>query len=438
MSISTANTIKLLQISKCLSLFKPLWQVQAFECQSLPWEQAFPRLADRVWQIDDAEIDALDLDQHTLVDCLLPSVVEDLKSASASNSSSSSTIEPAELRSLLCDKFSASSGNNDSDSESVLTSALASELTLALTETELSHFSAHIKGRKWQQITQFAENVPFDGLPIVEWCAGKGHLGRYLAKTHHTDVTSLEWQQSLCEQGQAFAERWQLPQQFCCTDVFKLDENPLKAQQHAVALHACGDLHVRLLNLAAKAATQSISFSPCCYHLIEAKQYQPLSDAAKQASFTLSRHDLQLPLQQSVIANQKQLALRHQEICWRLGFDSLQRDATGNSSYLPIPSIKRSQLSGGFTDFCHWAAAQKQVDISAINDIEKYLQIGRDRQRLTRRIDLVAHLYRQILEHWLILDRVCYLEQHHYQVEVFEFCSNSITPRNSLIQAKKR
>ncbi|WP_299574773.1 methyltransferase [uncultured Shewanella sp.] len=423
MSISTANTTKLLQISKWLTLLKPLWQVQAFECQSLPWEQAFPRLADKVWQIDDADIDALDVEQQTLVEFLLPSVVEDLNSASGSNSSSSLTIEFTELRSLLCNEFIASIGN---DSKS------------ALTETELSHFSAHIKGRKWQQITQFAYHVPLDGLPIVEWCAGKGHLGRYLAKTLHTNVTSLEWQQSLCEQGQNFAKRWQLPQQFCCTDVFKLDENPLKTEQHAVALHACGDLHVRLLNLATEAATQSISFSPCCYHLIEAKQYQPLSDAAKQANFSLSRHDLQLPLQQSVIANQKQLALRHQEICWRLGFDSLQRDATGNSNYLPIPSIKRSQLSGGFVDFCHWAASQKQVDISTINDIEAYFQIGRDRQRLTRRIDLVAHLFRQVLEHWLILDRVCYLEQHHYQVEVFEFCSNSITPRNSLIQAKKR
>ncbi|MCL1065335.1 SAM-dependent methyltransferase [Shewanella olleyana] len=417
--MNTPNTQKLSQISACLMSLQPLWQVQAFECQSLPWEQKFPTLAKQVWQIDDADIDALDIDQQKLVSFLLPSLLEDL----AANADSGIKVD--DLVAMLMD------GGHARHQTSI-------DSQLTLSETELGHFSAHIKGRKWQQITQFADNVPMDGLPILEWCAGKGHLGRYLAKTHDTNVTSLEWQQSLCEQGQDFANRWQLQQQFHCTDVFKLTDNPLKAKQHAVALHACGDLHVKLIDLATQSDTQSISFSPCCYHLIEAKQYQPLSDIAKQAGFRLSRHDLQLPLQQSVIANEKQLSLRHQEICWRLAFDSLQRDATGSNGYLPIPSIKRSQLSAGFTEFCHWAAGQKQVDITAIEDMEKYLHIGLQRQRLTRRIDLVAHLFRRILEHWLILDRVCFLEQHNYQVEVFEFCSNSITPRNSLIQAQKR
>ncbi|WP_153914827.1 methyltransferase [Shewanella sp. TC10] len=404
---------------------RPLWQVQAFECQSLPWEQLFPTLAKSVWQIDDADIDALDIDQQKLVSFLLPSLLEDI-ATKADNA-----IKPDELAAMLMNDGQACHQPSIGHQPSI-------DSLLRLSEKELSHFSAHIKGRKWQQITQFADHVPMDSLPILEWCAGKGHLGRYLAKTHDTNVTSLEWQQSLCDQGQDFANRWQLQQQFRCTDVFKLTDNPLKAKQHAVALHACGDLHVKLIDLAAQSETQSISFSPCCYHLIEAKQYQPLSNVAKQAGFRLSRHDLQLPLQQSVIANQKQLSLRHQEICWRLAFDSLQRDATGSNCYLPIPSIKRSQLSASFTEFCHWAAAQKQVDITAIKDIEKYLHIGFHRQRLTRRIDLVAHLFRRILEHWLILDRVCFLEQHNYQVEVFEFCSNSITPRNSLIQAQKR
>ena len=421
--MSSVNTLKLSRISECLSSLKALWQVQAFECQALPWEKAFPSLAKTVWAIDDADIESLDLEQQELVAFLLPSVIDDL------TENGHFSVDKSALAKLLNERFSSDTV------EGIETSSSANS---TLTESELGHFSAHIKGRKWQQITQFADNVPLDGLPILEWCAGKGHLGRYLAKTRQVNVTSLEWQQSLCDQGQEFANRWQLQQQFKCTDVFKLSQSPLKPMQHAVALHACGDLHVRLLKLATESSTQAISFSPCCYHLIEAKHYQPLSEVAKQARFRLSRHDLQLPLQQSVIANERQLALRHQEISWRLGFDSLQRDATGSGCYLPIPSIKRSQLSASFTDFCHWAAAQKKVDISTVDDLEKYLQIGRERQRLTRRIDLVAHLFRRVLEHWLILDRICFLEQHNYQVAVVEFCANSITPRNSLIQAQKR
>jgi hypothetical protein len=146
---------------------------------------------------------------------------------------------------------------------------------------------------------------------------------------------------------------------------------------------------------------------------------------------------LQLPLQQSVIANPKQQALRHQEIAWRLGFDALQRSSRGIDAYLPLPAIKQSQLSGEFTEFCHWAAAQKAVTLDADCDFDVWLEIGKQRQRLTRRIDLAAHLFRRALELWLILDRCCFLQESGYRVTLREFCANSVTPRNALILAQK-
>ncbi|MGL6121695.1 MAG: methyltransferase, partial [Shewanella sp.] len=317
-----------------------------------------------------------------------------------------------------------------------------------------AHFSAHIKGRKWQQITAFVQHLPQLNLPVLEWCAGKGHLGRLIAKARGVEVVSLEWQAPLCDAGQAFADQWQLLQTFICADAFAigvehsstavneqvdhpLSANPLTARQQAVALHACGDLHVRLLTLAAKAGTQALAISPCCYHLIQASHYQPLSTLAQQSNVKLSRHDLQLPLQQSVIANPKQQALRHQEIAWRLGFDSLQRQCRQIDEYLPLPTLKQSQLSGSFTDFCLWAAESKAVNLAKTTDIEAWLDVGRQRQQLTRRIDLVAHLFRRVLEQWLILDRAIFLQEQGYDVCVGEFCANSVTPRNTLILAQK-
>jgi cysteine sulfinate desulfinase/cysteine desulfurase-like protein len=69
--------------------------------------------------------------------------------------------------------------------------------------------------------------------------------------------------------------------------------------------------------------------------------------------------------------------------------------------------------------------------------LSHYLHRGIERQRLTKRIDLVAHLFRRALEHWLLLDRVCFLQEQGYQVTLTEFCANSVTPRNALIQAIK-
>ena len=411
-------------LDQLLLASRSLWQVKAFDCEALPWEAEFPTLAKLVWQISDDDIDVIDLDNARLVETLLPALQQDLAHHSQEGKEKWLLSDSLSLLSSL-----RSSIPPDSDAKKAL---------CGWDDELLGHFSAHIKGRKWQQITAFASAIAGDQTEVLEWCAGKGHLGRLIAKAQQRNVTSLEWQQTLCDNGQAFAERWQLPQRFVCSDAFSKQAGALlKPEQQAIALHACGDLHVALLQHASKANTASIAISPCCYHLINSQIYQGMSEVGKASGLRLSRHDLQLPLQQSVIANDKAKKLRLQEVAWRLGFDSLQRDVTGNNHYLPIPSIKQSQLSGDFERFCYWAAEQKSVALPPAWSAEYYLTLGLARQRLTRRIDLVAHLFRESLEKWLLLDRVCFLQEAGYQVSLTEFCAATITPRNALILAKK-
>lgn len=415
------------RLDQLLTKFTSLWQVQAFECDDLPWKEQFPELANKVWQLDDNDLDAIDADQAKLNAVLLPVLVNDAG---------------YELEEFIFDEIPQLFQKHSALQHQGLTEANPP----LLSEECESHFSAHIKGRKWQQINAFVKGINqqtqgMAQLPVLEWCAGKGHLGRLIAKSADVPVVSLEWQQTLCDAGQAFADKWHLPQHFMCADAFNLpDEMRAKTflpVQHAVALHACGDLHVELLQHVAKVGTQAVSISPCCYHLIQAKQYQPLSELAKGSGLRLSRQDLRLPLQQSVIASPAQQKLRHKEVAWRLGFDSLQRAVSGRSSYLPIPSLKQSQLSGGFADFCHWAANAKSVVLPEGVDYDYYLTKGIERQRLTRRVDLVAHLFREVLERWLLLDRVCYLHEQGYRVHLSTFCSHKITPRNALIYGER-
>ena len=429
------------KLNQLLEKSAALWQVRAFEVNALPWAQDFPQLAEAVWALADDELDGLDAEQSLLVKTLSPALNRDLRALGQDWDLSLLTAAIADI--TITDTTKVDKAQDS-----------------GLSFDDEAHFSAHIKGRKWQQITAFVQHLPQLNLPVLEWCAGKGHLGRLIAKARGAEVVSLEWQAPLCEAGQSFADKWQLSQTFICADAFAigaehraiatvetpvehpsaanpLTTHPLTAQQQAVALHACGDLHVRLLTLAAEVGTQALAISPCCYHLIQASHYQPLSILAQQSSLKLSRHDLQLPLQQSVIANPKQQALRHQEIAWRLGFDALQRECRQIDEYLPLPSLKQSQLSGSFTDFCLWAAETKAVNFAKNRDFEAWLDVGRQRQQLTRRIDLVAHLFRSALEQWLILDRACFLLEQGYGVCVGEFCANSVTPRNTLILAQK-
>ncbi|RLV60066.1 methyltransferase [Parashewanella curva] len=399
------------EINRLLVKSKALWQVASFECDALPWEREFPALAKAVWSFSDEQIEELDVEHRLLVESLLPALKRDLISQG---------IE-WELKYLCFPALKQSE------------------------ETEVkeypSRLSAGVKGRKWQQITLFSDSVMSQGSlqsSFLEWCSGKGHLGRLLAFRTNRLVTSLEWQSDLSRQGQLLSDKFKLHHQHICGDAFKEGESLLKQNQHAVALHACGDLHVELLKQASEVEVKAITIAPCCYHLIKDEEYQALSKQAKSYGLQLSKTDLRLPLQQSVIANEAKNKMRLKEMAWRLGFDSLQRQVRQRLSYLPIPTIKQAQLSGTFKDFCSWAADQKQLCLPININFEHFEQLGVHRQKLTRRIDLVAHLFRQAIEYWLLLDRCLYLQEQGYEVELSEFCHFDVTPRNKLIRANVR
>ena len=397
-------------VNKVLLNTKSLWQIVAFEYVDIPWRSEYPNLYQFVSELSDDEIDRIDANHQQLVDCLFPKLNQDLV-----------------IDNLEAEWFYARP-------------EFVSQLNEQPIDMDLGRIASGIKGRKWQQITGFSQAVLANGKlskSYLEWCAGKGHLGRLIGKLSQAEVVSLEWQQRLCEQGETQANKHDIKQKFVHGDAFECDSGLFKSEQHAVALHACGGLHVELLKQGAQARTEKITIAPCCYHLIREKQYQPLSQLAKSSALSLSKFDLRLPLQHSLIASDKHNRLRHQEVHWRLSFDALQRDLFGAEQYLPLPTIKQSQLSGTFESFCQWAFDVKEMMYQDDIDFEKYLDTGTIRHRISKQIDLVRHVFRYVLEMWLTYDRVLFLEERGYQVNVNTFCDMSVTPRNLIINAKK-
>ncbi|MGF1720393.1 SAM-dependent methyltransferase [Vibrio kyushuensis] len=300
-----------------------------------------------------------------------------------------------------------------------------------------SHLFNGIPGRKLEQITSMGElSVELHrGEEWLEWCSGKGYLGRILAASTKQQVTSFEFQHSLCEAGQSQAEALELPMTFIQGDA--LIDEPLACmhdKQHAVALHACGDLHVNLLYKATQKFLPAMTISPCCYHLIESDQYQPMSLLAQSSKLVLSKQELRIPLQETVTGGERVKRHRFQEMSYRLGFDLMLRELGISKEYIAIPSIKKSQLALGFESFCIWAANKKSLNLPSVNFTE-YHNKGIARFWQMERISLIQQLFRRPLELWLVLDKALYLQQQGYNVSLSQFCSREVTPRNILLHA---
>ena len=115
-----------------------------------------------------------------------------------------------------------------------------------------STWGDHMPGRKWQQVCAFVSGVTIASpAHLLEWCAGKGHLARTISRLHQVPVTALEWQASLCEEGERLSRNQNTSVTAVTQDVLADSVyQHLQADSHVLALHACGDLHRRLIALA--------------------------------------------------------------------------------------------------------------------------------------------------------------------------------------------
>ncbi|MDP4535922.1 methyltransferase [Alkalimonas collagenimarina] len=383
------------QLHQLLRRYQDYWQLMPFAQKSWPWSH--PQLQQQLASLTDQQVAELDRD-------------------------------PANRQAYLIDLF-----------PELASLPEIKRLPVAQPSPELPFWLSNgIPGRKVGQISQFCQRVTDSSLPVLEWCAGKGHLGRMLAYSQQRQVQSLEWQLPLCQQGQQLAEKYQLSQQFIHADALSAQGSAaLKPAQQVLALHACGELHLQLLRAATEHDCQHVQLVPCCYHLIPQPFYQPISQQGQQRDLVLSQHDLKLAVQGQVTAGARIARLRHQEVEWRLAFQALRANITGQPHYQPLNSVAKHIFSGDFIDFARWAAEQHQLTLPEALDSEYYLEQGRQHAQLVRRIELVRHLFQRPLELWLLHDRALFLQQQGYQVELGTFCPAALTPRNLMIRASK-
>ncbi|MCF5708817.1 methyltransferase [Pseudomonas syringae] len=299
--------------------------------------------------------------------------------------------------------------------------------------------SVDVPGRKWQQIEAFTRHLDTraPGTHWLDWCAGKGHLGRRLIGRGQ-QLTCLERDPALIEAGLALSARHGLDAEHVQQDVMADDAwRRLQPHHTPVALHACGDLHVQLMQLASQTGCQHMAIAPCCYNRTRLDHYQPLSTEGKASGLTLSRDELGLPLSETVTAGARVRRQRDTSMARRLGFDLLQRSLRGADEYLPTPSLPVSWLEVPYEDYCRHLAQLKNLDLPGNQDWTEREAAGWRRLANVRNLELVQNLFRRSLEVWLVLDRALYVQEQGYRVSVGTFCHRRLTPRNLLILAHK-
>ncbi|MGL4273897.1 MAG: methyltransferase [Pseudomonas paracarnis] len=372
-----------------------LWRPRPFTQLQLPWETEHPELSRWLRQRSLAEAEASHNQPHDLpAPAPFPQLAARALRLGAVDKLPTHTLEPARHR-----------------------------------------LNVDVPGRKWQQIEAFGAALTFAQTPAhwLDWCAGKGHLGRRLLQPGQ-QLTCLEHDPALIASGQALSDRHDLHATHHLQDV--MADVAIQPEHTPVALHACGDLHVRLLQLASAAGCKQLALAPCCYNRITADRYQAVSAAGRASLLQLSIDDLGLPLSETVTAGNRVRQQRDTSMARRLGFDQLQRQVRGCDDYLPTPSLPASWLDKSFADYCQELASLKGLS-TGVQDWQALEAHGWQRLAEVRNLELVRGLFRRPLELWLVLDRALFMVEQGYNVEVGSFCEPSLTPRNLMVLAER-
>ncbi|MGY2286701.1 methyltransferase [Pseudomonas gingeri] len=382
-----------------LSAHQHLWRPRPFTHLHLPWENQHPQLATWLRQrsLDDAET-SHNHPEQLAAPAPFPALAAESHALAAVGTLHASALPPANHR-----------------------------------------LNVDVPGRKWQQIEAFAARLDFARSPEhwLDWCSGKGHLGRRLLQPGQ-QLTCLEYDPALVASGEQLSRHHHLPARHVQQDVMAADAGSrLNAGHTPVALHACGDLHVRLMQLASRAGCRQLAIAPCCYNRIGSDHYQALSVAAQASALHLSLDDLALPLSETVTAGARVRRQRDTSMARRLAFDLLQRRLRQSDDYLPTPSLPSAWLDKPFADYCRDLAALKELSTVGDQDWTQLEAAGWQRLAEVRNLELLRGLFRRPLELWLVLDRALFLEEQGYRVRLGQFCESPLTPRNLMLLAER-
>ncbi len=371
----------------------PLWQVSTFRERRPAWCVCHPDLTNALLGLDEADLSGLDGDSTRLISWLslhLPAIGEIPN---------------------LCGIPMAGGAH----------------------PRTASHRNRGIPGRKVGQIEAFLAAVGSPVAPPVEWCAGKGHLIRNLLASRGGGGLAVERDPALCATGEILARRAGTSLRYRNADVLHETTADSLLGRHALALHACGDLHRRLITAAAAIGVPALDAAPCCYQLTAAEPYLPL---CPESTLALNRLALKLAVTETVTASPRKAADSARASAWKLAFLDLRETLAPDAAYQPFRPVPARWLAADFPTFLARIAERENLALPPDLDFPTGEAAGWNRHHASRRLQLVRMAFRRALEIWILCDLAVWLERQGYTVTLREFCSRALTPRNILLSAR--
>lgn len=258
---------------------------------------------------------------------------------------------------------------------------------------------------------------------------GVGHLGHVFVANQNKRAQVFDMNEDFLSSGEEKMKRWLKEHSEKLSFTLKrVDEQfslELKQNDLLAGLHSCGSLSVDIIKKYAQNNKGGLINFGCCYHQLN-EDYN-ISKLSQKDPLHLTNNALHLATRGSSYASIDDLLKRKKVKYYRYGLHHLMLEKF-NEGFITLGNGHKNDYNGIFSTYAkkYYPKASELSDDS----LNQFYESVQDKIKENFYLDFIRGMFARVIELYLILDRVIYLEEHNIDVKMCEVFDRFLSPRN--------
>jgi len=282
---------------------------------------------------------------------------------------------------------------------------------------------------------------------VVDIGGGKGLLAQTLVNQYRMPVTSFDMDPVLQETGRK--RHYKNPRhpdmkvEFITKKVDVSDptfNSLLRPDDMSLGLHTCGALATDQIRFSVHNKIAGLINLGCCYHKLENTPTPHfISNIARELSLPpMSKYALTLASRAHRKMDEKSNDLKNKVKLYRYAMHMLLYDKYDVKELTPLGNSSPKLYDESFGTYALEQLGRLKIEaIHSKEELDHYLDNPSMQTLIWQMLaaGFIRNAFGRLLELYILLDRVCYLEENGYKSQLLEFFDEELSPRNLGITA---
>ena len=272
---------------------------------------------------------------------------------------------------------------------------------------------------------------------IVDIGGGIGHLAQTLTSHYGLKTTTLDMDPVLQETGRARFKNKEVDYVNVKVDASSEEfKSVLSETSLTLGLHTCGPLAVHQIRASSAQKIKGLINFGCCYEkLLPFPEEQNISKAAHELKSPLvfNRFALTLATRAHRKMNDKDYELKLKVKYYRYAIHFLLHDEYAVKTLSPLGNSSANLYNESFVTYVTQQFERIKIELKhSKEELDQYFESQHVQDLIWKMLsaDLIRNAFGRLMELYIVLDRVLFLQEAGYKVQLLEFFDESLSPRN--------